>query len=241
MFCCIRPYKDPVLITAQVLAIVGMCLTWVAWWNILISVTAFILLQVAWCCKINKCGLITGGVFCVLSALTSISTGVFINIVARDCYEEVYDTVQTILNDPLYNDPLYNDPLYNDPFSNPSIDYNTYNDDYNDYIPDYSSAVVESYSYFCGYGKGIAVMSYIGGVVMLLAGIFTFVFACGYCIQKFQEGNGDAAASASAVATKVEDQEATIHAHATCLQNFQNHRLSVYQWLQENCHQDYQL
>mmetsp|Transcript_45524 Transcript_45524/g.63277 ORF Transcript_45524/g.63277 Transcript_45524/m.63277 type:complete len:201 (-) Transcript_45524:161-763(-) len=76
--CCSKcmPYKDGVFITAQVLAIAGVCCSWSVWYTGLVACVGFILLQVAWCCKLNKGGLITAGVFNVLAALGNLAFGI---------------------------------------------------------------------------------------------------------------------------------------------------------------------
>lgn len=62
------PYKDPFLITAQALSIVALLLSIAFWATILLGLAAMIMLQVCWCCKMNRCGIITAGVFACIAA-----------------------------------------------------------------------------------------------------------------------------------------------------------------------------
>ena len=63
-----RPYKDPLLITAQVLSVIGFCITiflfhplLLFWWP-LISLFLVVFAGIACFCAMNKEGLITAGV-----------------------------------------------------------------------------------------------------------------------------------------------------------------------------------
>lgn len=151
-----RPYRDPVLITAQALSIVGLCLTWTTWWNIVFTLVGFVLLQVAWCCKLNKCGLITAGVFCCLSGVISVVTGVLISVTfSNNCYGSSVN---------------FNDDFYVDDETSAGANYG--NGDI-----------------FCTASTAISVLVYIAAVVMLLAGVLTFVFSCGSRIDRYNREN----------------------------------------------------
>ena len=65
--CVCLPYKDALVITAQALSIVGLFLSWSTVISILFGLTSFIMYQVVWCCRMNRCGLITAGVFAAIS------------------------------------------------------------------------------------------------------------------------------------------------------------------------------
>lgn len=73
-----RPYKDPVLMTAQGLAIVAIFFSWGFWVTGLLGFAAFVMLQVAWCCRMNKCGLIAAGVFACLDAAGCAAVGIYL-------------------------------------------------------------------------------------------------------------------------------------------------------------------
>mmetsp|Transcript_20684 Transcript_20684/g.58917 ORF Transcript_20684/g.58917 Transcript_20684/m.58917 type:complete len:282 (+) Transcript_20684:458-1303(+) len=61
------PYKDGFMITAQILVIIAFLLSFGWWLNWVFGLTALIMLQVAWCCTMGRCGLITAGVFAAIT------------------------------------------------------------------------------------------------------------------------------------------------------------------------------
>jgi len=84
------PYKDGCLITAQVLSIPALALSFFGgfWWVMLaLGLPAFILFQVTWCCAMNKCGLITGGVLAIVGAGVVVAIGVWIYIIIQAAYD----------------------------------------------------------------------------------------------------------------------------------------------------------
>ena len=85
-----RPYKDPCLITAQVLSVIGLSLSFFWWWGWWISLglalPAMIMLQTVCCCAMNKCGLITAGVFSIIGGVAEILVFIFY---LRDEGEEI--------------------------------------------------------------------------------------------------------------------------------------------------------
>ena len=56
-------FQHPVFVTAQVLSFIAIFFSWGFWLTGLLGFTAFTMLQLTWCCKLNKCALITAGVF----------------------------------------------------------------------------------------------------------------------------------------------------------------------------------
>eukprot|EP00538_Stauroneis_constricta_P000993 CAMPEP_0119570150 /NCGR_PEP_ID=MMETSP1352-20130426/43466_1 /TAXON_ID=265584 /ORGANISM="Stauroneis constricta, Strain CCMP1120" /LENGTH=310 /DNA_ID=CAMNT_0007619815 /DNA_START=354 /DNA_END=1287 /DNA_ORIENTATION=- len=65
--CQCAPYKDGFMITAQILVIIAFLLSFGWWLNWVFGLTALIMLQVAWCCTMGRCGLITAGVFAAIT------------------------------------------------------------------------------------------------------------------------------------------------------------------------------
>lgn len=70
--------------TAQALSIVGFFISW--GYGAIFGLIAFVMLQVAWCCRMNKCGLIVAGVFACIAAAGTIAIGVYWLAVADDYY-----------------------------------------------------------------------------------------------------------------------------------------------------------
>ena len=75
--CC--PYKSsPMLITAQCLSIFATILSFTWWVTFFLSLPSFIVLQVVWCCKMTKAGVIAVGVMSTLTFGLSIFAGAWI-------------------------------------------------------------------------------------------------------------------------------------------------------------------
>lgn len=72
------PYRDPLLISAQALSILGVFFSWSTIVSILFGLAACTMYQVVWCCKMNKCGLITAGVFAAITGCVCIGAGAII-------------------------------------------------------------------------------------------------------------------------------------------------------------------
>mmetsp|Transcript_44307 Transcript_44307/g.107088 ORF Transcript_44307/g.107088 Transcript_44307/m.107088 type:complete len:213 (-) Transcript_44307:697-1335(-) len=71
------PYKDSTIITAQALSILGFFLSLVSF-GFIPGLVSFMMLQVVWCCAMNKCGLITAGVFAVITSIADIICGILL-------------------------------------------------------------------------------------------------------------------------------------------------------------------
>ena len=70
------PYRDVLFMAAQGLSI-GACLLALisSWYTIILGLPAVVILQVAWCCEMNKCGLNTAGVFMAVSGAVGLGFG----------------------------------------------------------------------------------------------------------------------------------------------------------------------
>jgi uncharacterized membrane protein len=105
------PFKDGCLMTAQVLSIIALALSFFSgwWWVMLIlGLPCFVLLQIAWCCALNKCGFITGGVLGLVGAGVTLVFGI-ISLIAVIEYVDYCDS--------------YSYSYYNDNYT-----YNCYDD-----------------------------------------------------------------------------------------------------------------
>jgi hypothetical protein len=61
--------------TAQGLSVAGFLLSCPIWYTIILGLPAVVIMQVAWCCEMNKCGLNTAGVFMAISGAAAITWG----------------------------------------------------------------------------------------------------------------------------------------------------------------------
>jgi len=87
--CFCLPYDDPYFITAQILSIVALFLSWVFWGALIVSVVGFILLQICWCCRQTRGFMYASFGVAVVSALASIAVGIYALVVFpnfTDCY-----------------------------------------------------------------------------------------------------------------------------------------------------------
>eukprot|EP00538_Stauroneis_constricta_P013628 CAMPEP_0119550134 /NCGR_PEP_ID=MMETSP1352-20130426/3713_1 /TAXON_ID=265584 /ORGANISM="Stauroneis constricta, Strain CCMP1120" /LENGTH=317 /DNA_ID=CAMNT_0007595891 /DNA_START=66 /DNA_END=1019 /DNA_ORIENTATION=+ len=86
--CVCMPYKDVILILAQVFAIIAIFFSFAGVLSILLGFVAVIILSVAFCCRMNKCGLVTAGVFASIAAAGCLLVAIllFSEISDIDCY-----------------------------------------------------------------------------------------------------------------------------------------------------------
>jgi hypothetical protein len=64
-----RPYNDAFMVTAQTLSIVAFLVSWIWYVTFILGGIAMILMQVIWCCRVGRGGLISTS---VISCLTSV-------------------------------------------------------------------------------------------------------------------------------------------------------------------------
>ena len=69
-----QPFKDTLLVTSQALSIFAFCVSWIFWVTFLLGLVVMIQLQVVWCCRMSKPGIIS---IIVLSSLASLSCLLF--------------------------------------------------------------------------------------------------------------------------------------------------------------------
>jgi hypothetical protein len=70
--------------TAQILSVVAFFISWIWWVTFLLSAPLMLMLQVVWCCRMQKGGLRAAGILSTLSALGSLFAGIWILIKWRD-------------------------------------------------------------------------------------------------------------------------------------------------------------
>jgi hypothetical protein len=87
-----RPYKDPLLITGQAISFVALMLSFGFIFTWFFGLVAWLMLTIAFCCRMNKCGFITAGVFGILAGVGSLIAGISILTTwgANFCYGNRY-------------------------------------------------------------------------------------------------------------------------------------------------------
>lgn len=93
--CMCLPYDDVFMITAQILSIVSVFISWVWWVTFIISLIGMSIIQIIWCCRQNRTMVLASAAVAVASALTSIGIGIYILIDWSDetyCYTFILDT-----------------------------------------------------------------------------------------------------------------------------------------------------
>lgn len=81
--CVCVPYDDAYMITAMVLSIVALLLSWVWWAGFTIGLTATLLLQLAWCVRKTEPAIILIVFACAMASLADIFAGAYL-LVHRD-------------------------------------------------------------------------------------------------------------------------------------------------------------
>jgi hypothetical protein len=95
------------MMTGQIVAIVALCISWIWWVTLVIGAPAMLVLQVAWCCKMTKCGLKAAAILSSLTALGCLFTGVWIILEWKN---DIWCDVFVLMpNDHDYNNPWYDD------------------------------------------------------------------------------------------------------------------------------------
>eukprot|EP00980_Cylindrotheca_fusiformis_P009938 scaffold2196_cov99-Cylindrotheca_fusiformis.AAC.1 len=113
-----RAFKDPCLITAQLLSIVALALSLVnlLGWDVYVmlfvglpagmlffGLPAFILLQVGCCCTVNKCGFITAGVLAVVGSGLFLVAAVLTFVWTNEEFYNDYDTYSNDFNEDFFD------------------------------------------------------------------------------------------------------------------------------------------
>jgi len=83
------PYDDPLFVTAQILSIVTLFVSWIFWGSFIVNVVAVILVQIPWCCRQSSGTLYTTFAVAVTACLSSMGVGIYVLEVFDDklnCY-----------------------------------------------------------------------------------------------------------------------------------------------------------
>ncbi|KAL3916973.1 MAG: hypothetical protein SGILL_004928 [Bacillariaceae sp.] len=96
------------MLAAQILSIVAFLVSWLWYVTLLIGGVAMILIQVIWCCRIKKAGLIASSVISALAAVSCIGAGVLMIVSWKgDTYCHVFS-----MNDDFWDDGISDDDFY---------------------------------------------------------------------------------------------------------------------------------
>jgi len=110
-FMCL-PYNDSYIIASQVLCVVAFLISWVWWASFIISVIAMVCIQLIWCFRQSKAGLIMAHVISVVAALLSLSSGIYILVAWKRVYwcdPFVMSTKAVEIDDVYYDDGYYDE------------------------------------------------------------------------------------------------------------------------------------
>lgn len=75
--CVCLPYDDPFMISAQVIAIVAVFISWVWWLTFLISMIGMSLIQILWCCRQSRSMVSALGLVAMLCFLAQYGVGIY--------------------------------------------------------------------------------------------------------------------------------------------------------------------
>lgn len=82
--CTCRPYNDGLLTAAQILSILALLLSWSNIISLILGVISFLCLQIVWCCRMRRCGLITTGILAFISGAYSVVVGILVLVAGSD-------------------------------------------------------------------------------------------------------------------------------------------------------------
>jgi len=174
------------MISAQILSIVAFFMAWVWWVSFTIGSIALVLLQIIWCCRPTRAGIIAAHIVCVVASLACIFAGIFLLIARKDSFWCVPFT--------LYSDDDFGYSFdYEDDYYVNRTDYRT------DYCPE----------------KIYAIISFVDAALYLAAAHFTIMFVRTGRYAKWEalyitsnddddDNNNDGEAVATATASAVE-------------------------------------
>lgn len=116
--CFCLPYDDAFFVTAQILAIVAMFISWVFWGAFVVSAIGLTMIQIPWCCRQNAAVLYGSVAVAWVSCLASIGVGIYALVVLHDkryCYAwdmyhggDIYEDHWGDINEDQWQ-PIYDD------------------------------------------------------------------------------------------------------------------------------------
>jgi len=110
--CVCFPYDDGYMIAAQIISIVAFLVSWIWWVTFLIGLGCMATLQIMWCCRPNKIGVLASSALAMLASVMCFVAGIIMLILWKDkryCEVFVFDGSGTRDDD--YYD-YYDDDTY---------------------------------------------------------------------------------------------------------------------------------
>jgi hypothetical protein len=104
-----RPYKDAYLLTGQIMSIIAFSFSWLWYVTMIFGFPAFIILEVVFCCKMTKGGLVAAIVLSGFAALSSLFAAVYALIKWKDKNYCMVFTLFHFDDDDYWNDDNYYD------------------------------------------------------------------------------------------------------------------------------------
>jgi hypothetical protein len=105
-----RPYNDAFMLTAQALSIIAFLVSWIWYVTFILGAVAMIVMQVIWCCRVRRAGLVWS---IIISALTSlgcfVAGGLMIVKWKGDEFCHVFTVTGTTNDDDIMNNDYCNE------------------------------------------------------------------------------------------------------------------------------------
>uniref|UniRef100_A0A7S4AIK0 MARVEL domain-containing protein n=1 Tax=Pseudo-nitzschia australis TaxID=44445 RepID=A0A7S4AIK0_9STRA len=76
-----RPYSNACVITAQILSIFAFLISWIWWVTFIISFIVMVLLQIIWCCRQNRAGIMASIVVSFISFIACLFSAIWALVV----------------------------------------------------------------------------------------------------------------------------------------------------------------
>mmetsp|Transcript_22842 Transcript_22842/g.32177 ORF Transcript_22842/g.32177 Transcript_22842/m.32177 type:complete len:234 (-) Transcript_22842:88-789(-) len=111
--CCIcNPFRnDGYILISQICSIVAACLSWLWWPTFLLAIAIMINLQVIWCCKMRKRGLLATALLSFLAFVSALFTGIYMLVA---CWDTLFVLInrRALTSEPEDYDYNYSDTPY---------------------------------------------------------------------------------------------------------------------------------
>jgi len=112
--CMCLPYKDGFMMSAQIISIIAFLISWVWWVTFIVGSISLALLQLVWCCRQSKIGLLVSVGISTLAGVTCTIAGIVMIVLWKDeRYCSVF--ILTDVGDDYYDN--YVTPIYDDVYT----------------------------------------------------------------------------------------------------------------------------
>lgn len=90
------------MITAQVLSAVAFAISWVWWVSFVIGLIVLVVLQMIWCCRQSKAGIIAASCISVIASIVCLFIGIWLILYRKDVYACTVFTLEYDDDDDFY-------------------------------------------------------------------------------------------------------------------------------------------